>query len=144
MSNREPQESSHFKRFKRKAEKVVKDNEQLKGLVKDVKDKIDSLPIDGNAFQATLNLIKAFVRMIKAYVKKEYTEVPWKTLILIVAALLYFIFPLDVIPDFIPITGLMDDSLVLLWVGKSVKEDLKRFQEWEQVGGTSNGDLSVE
>ena len=142
MNTRAPQESNYFKRVKRKAEKVVKDNDQLKSLVKDVRDKIDSLPIDNNAFQSTLNLIKAFVRMIKAYLKKDYKEVPWKTLVLIVAALLYFIFPLDLVPDFIPIAGFIDDSLVLLWVGKSVKDDLERFLEWEQVVGTSNTDLS--
>ncbi|HEU5146595.1 MAG TPA: DUF1232 domain-containing protein, partial [Chryseosolibacter sp.] len=55
-------------------------------------------------------------RLIKAYALGQYREVPWKTILLIVAAVIYFVNPLDLVPDIIPLTGLTDDFAVLVWV----------------------------
>jgi uncharacterized membrane protein YkvA (DUF1232 family) len=77
---------------------------------------------------------KLFVlgRLIKAYGTGRYREVPWKTLLLIVAAVLYFINPLDLVPDIIPLTGLTDDFAVLLWVYNSVSDEIEKFLIWEK------------
>src|SRR5688572_27163744 len=45
-------------------------------------------------------------RMIKAFAIGEYRDVPVKTILLLLAAVIYFVNPLDFIPDFIPVTGL--------------------------------------
>src|SRR6188768_2055923 len=55
-------------------------------------------------------------RMVKAYAFGRYRILPWKSMLSVVAALIYFVSPLDLIPDFIPITGLTDDVGVLLWI----------------------------
>lgn len=77
---------------------------------------------------------KLFVlgRLIKAYALGEYRQVPWKTILLIVAAVVYFVNPLDLVPDIIPLTGLTDDFAVLLWVYNSVSNEIERFIEWEK------------
>ena len=51
---------------------------------------------------------------------------------LIVAAVIYFVNPLDLVPDIIPLTGLTDDFAVLLWVYNSVSNEVERFIEWEK------------
>lgn len=71
-------------------------------------------------------------RLIKAYATGEYREVPWKTLLLIVAAVIYFVNPLDLVPDIIPLTGLTDDFAVLLWVYNSVSNEIEKFLAWER------------
>ena len=71
-------------------------------------------------------------RLIKAYALGHYREVPWKTILLIVAAVIYFVNPLDLVPDIIPLTGLTDDFAVLLWVYNSVSNEVERFIEWEK------------
>jgi uncharacterized membrane protein YkvA (DUF1232 family) len=71
-------------------------------------------------------------RLIKAYALGQYREVPWKTILLIVAAIIYFVNPLDLVPDIIPLTGLTDDFAVLLWVYNSVSNEIEKFLAWEK------------
>ena len=71
-------------------------------------------------------------RLIKAYALGQYREVPWKTILLIVAAVVYFVNPLDLVPDLIPLTGLTDDFAVLVWVYNSVSNEIEKFLDWEK------------
>jgi uncharacterized membrane protein YkvA (DUF1232 family) len=77
---------------------------------------------------------KLFVlgRLVKAYASGSYRQVPVKNLILIVAAILYFVNPLDLVPDFIPVTGLADDFAILLWLFKTLSSELEKFVAWER------------
>ncbi len=96
-----------------------------------------------NAFQKSLDLenekgeissltkkVKLFILMIKSYVKGEYREVPFKSILLIFAGLIYFINPFDLIGDFIPGIGYIDDIGIILWILKSVEDDVLRFKEY--------------
>lgn len=71
-------------------------------------------------------------RLIKAYALGQYREIPWKTILLIVAAVIYFVNPLDLVPDLIPLTGLTDDFAVLLWVYNAVSNEIDKFLRWEK------------
>jgi uncharacterized membrane protein YkvA (DUF1232 family) len=56
-------------------------------------------------------------------------EVPWRTAAAITAALLYFINPFDIVPDFIPVIGYLDDAVVVGACLKLVKSDLRTYAE---------------
>ena len=71
-------------------------------------------------------------RLTKAYASGRYTEIPWKTLLLIVAAIIYFVNPVDLIPDLIPVLGFTDDFGILVMVYKSVSHEIDKFLAWEQ------------
>ena len=71
-------------------------------------------------------------RLIKAYALGQYREVPWKTILLIVAAIIYFVNPLDLVPDIIPLSGLTDDFAVLVWVYNTVSNEIEKFLVWEK------------
>jgi uncharacterized membrane protein YkvA (DUF1232 family) len=71
-------------------------------------------------------------RLVSAYAIGHYRAVPPKVLIKIIAALLYFINPLDLIPDAIAGIGLVDDLAVLTWVYRSVQDELDKFISWEK------------
>jgi uncharacterized membrane protein YkvA (DUF1232 family) len=71
-------------------------------------------------------------RLLRAYAQGEYREIPWKSLLLIVAAILYFINPIDFIPDLMPLVGLTDDFAVLFMVYKAIGADIDKFLEWEK------------
>ena len=71
-------------------------------------------------------------RLLRAYALGEYREIPWKSLLLIVAAIVYFINPIDIIPDLLPIVGLTDDFAVLFMVYKSIGTDIEKFLLWEK------------
>lgn len=62
--------------------------------------------------------IISMAQMVDSYVKKDYTDVPLTSIISAVAALVYVLSPIDLIPDGIPIVGYLDDVAVILFVLK--------------------------
>ncbi len=91
--------------------------------------------------QNALDSLKQLVRMVTAYASGSYDGISRKNLILVVAAILYFISPLDVIPDVIPVIGFLDDITLIGWVLKTLGEELSKFEEYEQQN--SQGLLSL-
>jgi len=47
-----------------------------------------------------------------------------------VAALLYFIAPLDALPDFLFGWGLLDDAAVISYVSNQLRKELEAFKQW--------------
>lgn len=76
--------------------------------------------------------LSTFGRLLRAYALGRYRNVPWKSLLIIIAAVLYFVSPLDLIPDLLPLTGFTDDFAVLLWVYNSVATEIDKFLTWEK------------
>ncbi|WP_420156095.1 YkvA family protein, partial [Siphonobacter sp.] len=70
-------------------------------------------------------------RLIRAYAKGEYRQLPWKSVVLTVAVLIYFVSPIDVIPDLLPIIGFTDDIALLIWLFRTISNDLDTFKVWE-------------
>ncbi len=48
----------------------------------------------------------------------------------VVAGLLYFLSPIDAIPDWLPGLGLVDDLAVLTWVMRKWSDELQAFRLW--------------
>jgi uncharacterized membrane protein YkvA (DUF1232 family) len=79
--------------------------------------------------------LMAVCRMLKAWSKGDYQSVPWKTIVLSLATIIYFLNPFDVAPDFIPGIGYLDDAVVLGFVVNSIKKELDKFLRWESEVG---------
>ncbi len=75
--------------------------------------------------------IQLLWEMLNAWFKGEYKDIPKKTIILIVTALLYFISPIDLIPDWLP-GGFIDDAALITWVLQSVNSDIQKFKIWKK------------
>lgn len=73
--------------------------------------------------------------MIKSYVKKEYTEVPVGTIIAMISALLFIVNPFDLIPDAIPVFGVVDDVAVTALCLKLVSTDIEEYEKWRVLNG---------
>lgn len=71
------------------------------------------------------------IALVKAWVNGDYRQVSTKTIVVLVAALLYFVVPLDVIPDFIFGIGLLDDAAVLGYVFSQVQDEIQAFLVWQ-------------
>ena len=82
--------------------------------------------------QVLLEKVTMLSRMVKAYFTGEYKIIPWGSIVKIIAVLIYFISPIDVIPDILPFIGLTDDLALTMWLFSSLKEDLENFEVWEQ------------
>lgn len=76
--------------------------------------------------------LKAFFRLLRAYIRREYTVIPWASIVMVTVAIIYFVSPIDLILDWLPLAGFLDDAAVLVFVMRQVKIDLDKFQQWEQ------------
>lgn len=80
-------------------------------------------------FKEKVNIL---MRMAKAYYNGNYEKVPSNAFFRIVAGLIYFVWILDLIPDFIPVLGYADDLAVIVWVYNGLSKELEEFQQWER------------
>jgi uncharacterized membrane protein YkvA (DUF1232 family) len=72
------------------------------------------------------------IRLVRAWIKGEYKDVPWETIVWIIGAIIYFVNPFDLIPDFIPGVGYLDDAVVIGLAIASFSFDIENFREWEK------------
>ena len=75
--------------------------------------------------------IKPLVRMVRCSASREYLDTPWQTIVIITAALIYFVSPFDAIADFIPFIGFVDDAAIISAVFASISKDVEKFMAWE-------------
>ncbi|AMW82463.1 DUF1232 domain-containing protein [Pseudomonas yamanorum] len=76
--------------------------------------------------------LKLLQALCLAYWRGEYRAISPKALISVVAGLMYFLSPIDAIPDFIPVLGMLDDIAVLAWVMKTLDGELSAFRAWRE------------
>lgn len=81
---------------------------------------------------ALRNDLDRLARLARAWAQGRYRSVPWRTLSMATGALLYFVNPLDAVPDFLVGVGYLDDATVLAMVAASLRGDLDRFSAWER------------
>lgn len=119
-----------FARLKNRALEYLRDPDKLRDLVQQGSRKANDAGREG-PLRAVWDALLRLFRLLRAYVRREYTNVPLQSLILIIAGVLYFVLPIDVIPDFIVGLGFVDDAAVLAWVVSMVKTVLDDFARWE-------------
>ena len=74
--------------------------------------------------------VRDMFSMASDYRKGKYTTVPFGTIAAIVAALLYVVNPLDFIPDFLPMVGLIDDATAVAACLSLVRLDISKYRKW--------------
>ena len=68
-----------------------------------------------------------------AWWRGEYRAISSQALLAVVAALVYFVTPLDTLPDWLLGVGLIDDLAVLAWVLRTWSDELAAFRAWREV-----------
>ena len=114
----------------RKAKSVINNPRKKKKLV-DAASRIASSGKHSLKVFGITGKIRPLIRMVRCSASREYLDTPWQTIVLITAALIYFVSPFDAIADFIPIIGVVDDAAVISVVFASISKDVEKFIAWE-------------
>lgn len=84
--------------------------------------------------------ISIFLRLISAYVHGGYRKAGRSSLVLMTAALVYFVTPGDLIPDMLPNLGHLDDLVIVAYVVATTQKDIDAFLTWEAQQRQASGD----
>lgn len=114
-----------------RASRIASSESKIKALLQQVRQRISEL-MDTPLIAGARVQLEVFVRMLNAHVRGNYRSLSARSLGLLVLALFYFALPVDMVPDFIPFVGYVDDLSVLLGIYKSLQADIERFLLWEQ------------
>ncbi len=117
-----------FEQNKKKAKKILNDKDKMDLFLERLEKKLSLIPVAGGM----LAEIPVLISLVKAYIEKRYTNVPIGTVIAIVGALIYFLSPVDLVPDLLPAIGLVDDAAIIGLALKLVHDDVKEYQSWKK------------
>ena len=111
---------------KGEAEKLLQDRDKMEHFLARLETKLSLIPVAGNY----LSDIPVLISLVRAYVDKTYVEIPIGSILAIIGALIYFLSPVDLIPDIIPGLGYLDDVAVLGVAFKLVHDDVAEYKKW--------------
>jgi uncharacterized membrane protein YkvA (DUF1232 family) len=116
-----------------KAEDYLRDPDKSKKLLDEALKKAEAKEEKKGPLAEVWNNLNALFRLLRAYIRRDYTRIPWGSIVLVVVAIIYFVSPFDLIPDWIPVAGFIDDAAVIAFVLKQINTDLNQFLQWEAV-----------
>ena len=95
--------------------------------------KVSKIQLAKEAFKhkGFISKIPVIIRMIKSALKKGGYKPHLKDVILPGLALVYLISPIDIIPDWIPVIGVLDDLAILTFAIPLLVKEAEKFVAWE-------------
>ena len=113
------------------SEALLNDKDELDDFLYRLEQKIKEMPLVGKKF----TMIPVMISLVKNYVQGKYTTVPYGTILAILSALIYLLSQIDLIPDFLPGIGYLDDMAVVGFCITMVKTDIESYDVWRQAQG---------
>jgi uncharacterized membrane protein YkvA (DUF1232 family) len=120
---------SEFSQAVKSARSYLANPERLRDLVAEAAKKAAVIPRE--TLKGTSAYFQAMLRLIRAYYRGEYREVAVSTLLVVIAAVIYVVNPLDLIPDWVPGLGLLDDAFIVAFAVRQTQQALDDFMTWE-------------
>lgn len=116
--------------FGKQVDAIVHQEHKIVELVQNVGKRLSNLAHNPKVKKLTAP-VQIFIRMIKAHFSGQH-KMAFSSLALLVLALVYFISPIDLIPDFLGFFGFADDLTVILTLYAKLKDEIDSFLEWER------------
>ena len=120
---------AEFAKAVKSAKSYVENPQRLRGLYVEAAKQAAAMPKE--PFAETWAYFQAMLRLIRAYSEGTYSGVSESTLVVIIAAIVYVVNPLDVIPDALPALGYLDDATVIALAVRRGRQALDDFMVWE-------------
>ena len=102
------------------------------------KEEVDQKINNSGVLQKYAELGKVMYGMLKDYRRGVYKQVPWFTIATIAFSFLYILNPLDIIPDFIPGLGYIDDMAIITFGLRFIQSDIHNYLDWKLDSGDSS------
>ena len=84
------------------------------------------------------SLLQSTPSMLRDSFKRKYRKTPWGTLTGGIFSIIYLLNPLDIIPEALPIIGIVDDTLVFGVFLALLSRDVKKYLLWKSSHEKSN------
>ena len=84
-----------------------------------------------NWFEKKILITKLMFAALKDWANGSYKKIPFATIAMIVFAIVYFLNPLDAIPDPLPVIGYVDDASIIALAFSAAEFDLKEYARWK-------------
>jgi len=140
LANRGVQISKNaiFSLFLGRATKLLGKPIKVITILNEAADKLADENSKDNKFKQLFDVALTLVRMVRDYVKGDYREIQTSTIISGIAVLLYVISPLDLVPDFVPVLGFLDDLAIISWFMGKFKVEISHYRTWEATTAGNN------
>lgn len=109
-----------------KAKEYVQTPERIKKMIPQIKEYLSK-----KSLKEVKDKVILLIDYLSDIVNGIYREYNVKSLLYVVAAMIYLVSPIDVIPDFIFGVGLTDDVAVILFVLREAALELDKYKEWK-------------
>ena len=110
------------------AQEMLKDPDGVSDLLAKMETKVREIPVAADL----ISDVPLMIGMVKGYINRTYESVSPKVIAILVAAFIYLVKRKDLVPDGIPILGLVDDLAVLGLALKLSEPELKAFKAWQE------------
>ncbi len=74
---------------------------------------------------------RLFLSIVRDYWSGRYRQVPYAMIAAVVFVLLYVFNPFDLMPDFLPIIGEIDDAAIVTAAMLILERDLIKYRDWK-------------
>lgn len=120
-------------KWKSKAEEYAGDKNKTGVLLKDAVVKAEAKK--HGPLAEVWDKLQLLFKLVKDWVSGEYTGISKGAMVWIIAGLVYFVSPVDIIPDVIVGAGFVDDATVLGFIIKQVNSEIEAYRAWRESRG---------
>ncbi|OGX84496.1 hypothetical protein BEN47_16225 [Hymenobacter lapidarius] len=106
-------------------------------ILNEAADKLADKGSKTNKFRQLFDVALTLVRMVRSFISGDYRDISKSTVVTGLAVLLYVLSPIDLVPDFIPVVGFLDDLSLIGWFMGHFSTEITRFRTWEALAGAS-------
>lgn len=123
-------DSKLFESLLEKASFLVTKNKKLSSLAIATLKKLVEAPNMKSLGFGIIKQLRLLANMIYFYAKGQYRDISKKSIAIVIAVISYFLMPFDLVPDFIPGLGYLDDITLIGWVFSTLAGEIQLFEKW--------------
>lgn len=114
----------------KQAKVIIEDPDSAVGMAEKAQQKVRK---NQGKLGAVRRDFETLIRMLKAWGTGKYKGIGIANILVVAGAIFYFVNPFDAVVDFMPIIGFTDDVAVITFALARLKNEVQKFQDWEEV-----------